>query len=367
VGSTSVGTATDASVPRDAAASTGAAASTDAAATSGGAVRSDGSAGSGGGQLRGRRVLCGGEPLNAALAERLLRTGCVLYNVYGPTETTIWSSSARIGPGAADPVSIGAPIAETTFHVIDEHGQDAPPGLVGELWIGGTGLARGYAGAPDLTAQRFVDDPDRGRLYRTGDLATWRPDGTVTLLGRADRQVKLRGRRIEPGEIEAALERHPAVTAAAVILAGDPQGDGRLVGYLQPADVDLESVRAHAREHLPYWLVPADLVPLGALPRNANGKVDHKALPEPPAAAAATVGTAPETQDAHGADPVVALFKDVLGRDDIGPDSNFFTSGGHSLLAAILAARLGGGVTLLDVFDAPTPAELAARLREEVS
>jgi len=315
-------------------------------------------------ELRGRRVLCGGEPLNAALAERLLQTGCRLYNVYGPTETTIWSSGAPVAPGVADPVSIGAPIAETSFHVIDEYGQDAAPGLVGELCIGGTGLARGYAGAPDLTAQRFPDDPLRGRLYRTGDLATWRDNGTVTLLGRSDRQVKLRGRRIEPGEIEAVLERHPAVTAAAVILAGDPQGDGRLVGYVQPADVDLESVRRHAREHLPYYLVPADLVPLEVLPRNANGKVDHWAMPEPPAPAAT-----PAMSADNAAAPIVALFNQVLGRDDLGPASNFFTSGGHSLLAAILAARIGDAlgreISLLDVFDAPTPAELAARLREE--
>ena len=327
-------------------------------------------------ELRGRRVLCGGEPLNAALAERLLRTGCRLHNVYGPTETTIWSSSAPIAAGVADPVSIGAPIAGTSFHVIDEHGQDAPPGLVGELCVGGTGLARGYTGAPGLTAQRFVDDPVRGRLYRTGDLATWRGDGTVTLLGRRDRQVKLRGRRIEPGEIEAVLERHPAVTAAAVVLAGDPQGDGQLVGYVQPAGVDLGSVRRHAREHLPYYLVPADLVPLAALPRNANGKVDHRALPAPPAPVATPADTPadPPGTPADGAVApfvalFVALFKEILGRDDLGPASNFFTSGGHSLLAAILAARigdtLGRDVSLLDVFDAPTPAGLAARLRTE--
>jgi acyl-coenzyme A synthetase/AMP-(fatty) acid ligase len=318
-------------------------------------------------------VLCGGEPLNAALAERLLRTGCRLHNVYGPTETTIWSSSAPVAAGVADPVSIGAPIAETAFHVIDDHGQDAPPGLTGELCIGGTGLADGYAGAPELTAQRFVDDPVRGRLYRTGDLATWRGDGTVTLLGRADRQLKLRGRRIEPGEVEAVLERHPAVTAAAVVLAGDPQGDGQLVGYVQPAGVDVESVRRHAREHLPFYLVPTELVPLESLPRNANGKVDHRALPAPPAPAA--VAGPPDTATATATDAAtdavtarfVALFEEVLGRDDLGPASNFFAGGGHSLLAAILAARLGDAlgrdVSLLDVFDAPTPAELAARLK----
>ncbi|MFI5907473.1 amino acid adenylation domain-containing protein [Dactylosporangium sp. NPDC051541] len=316
------------------------------------------------GELRGRRVLCGGEPLNAALAERLLRSGCRLYNVYGPTETTIWSSCAPIAAGVADPVGIGTPIAGTVLHIIDEHGQDALPGLVGELCIGGTGLARGYTGAPDLTARRFPEDPVRGRLYRTGDLATWRADGTVTLLGRADRQVKLRGRRIEPGEVEAVLERHPRVTAAAVVLAGDPQGDGRLVGYLQGTGADPAEVRRFAAEHLPYYLVPADLIVLDALPRNANGKVDHRALPAPPAP------DVPEAAPDATAGPVTALFNEVLGRTDLGPGSNFFTSGGHSLLAAILAARLGDAlgreVSLLDVFDAPTPAELAARLSLEV-
>ena len=322
-------------------------------------------------ELRGRAVLCGGEPLSATLARRLLTSGCRLFNVYGPTETTIWSTATPITAEVTDPVGIGGPIAETALYVIDEYGQDAPPGVVGELCIAGTGLARGYAGAPELTAERFPVDPHRGRYYRTGDLATWRTDGTVTLLGRVDRQVKLRGRRIELGEIEAVLEQHPAVAAAAVVVAGNPQGDGRLVGYLQPAGeaadrLDLDEVRRHASATLPYFLLPAQLAVLPALPRNANGKVDYRALPEVTAPAAGGLGPMAPT------DPLVsrllALWRDLLGSTDLAADANFFVHGGHSLLAAILATRIGEElalpVSLLDVFHAPTPAALAALIRE---
>lgn len=320
-----------------------------------------------GGELAGRTLLCGGEPLSAALAHRLLRSGGRLFNVYGPTETTIWSTSALIEPGVTDPVPVGRPIAETALHVLDEHGHECPPGIVGELCISGTGVARGYRGEAELTAERFPTDAQRGRYYRTGDLATWRPDGMVTLLGRADRQIKLRGRRIELGEIEAVLEQHPAVAAAAVVVVGDPQADGRLIGYLQPAGpaVDLDDVRGHLRATLPPYLHPAQLVVLAALPRNPSGKVDYRALPEvaPPPPESAEQPTT--------ADPLVAqlvtLWREVLDQPDLGPESNFFTSGGHSLLAAILAARageeLGRTVSLLDVFDAPTPVALAALLR----
>jgi amino acid adenylation domain-containing protein len=322
-------------------------------------------------ELRGRTVLCGGELLSAALARRLLTSGCRLYNVYGPTETTIWSTATPITPEVTDPVGIGGPIAETALYVIDEYGQDAPPGVVGELCVAGTGLARGYAGAPELTAQRFPVDPRRGRYYRTGDLATWRTDGTVTLLGRVDRQVKLRGRRIELGEIEAVLEQHPAVAAAAVVVVGDPQGDGRLVGYLQPvgaaADrLDLDDVRRHTSATLPYFLLPAELAVLPALPRNANGKVDYRALPE--IATPAAGGAGPVTPDDPLVGRLLALWRDLLGAAGLAADANFFVHGGHSLLAAILATRvgeeLGLPVSLLDVFHAPTPVELAALLRE---
>lgn len=222
-----------------------------------------------------------------------------------------------------------------------------------------------------MTAERFPVDPHRGRYYRTGDLATWRTDGTVTLLGRVDRQVKLRGRRIELGEIEAVLEQHPAVAAAAVVVAGNPQGDGRLVGYLQPAGeaadrLDLDEVRRHASATLPYFLLPAQLAVLPALPRNANGKVDYRALPEVTAPAAGGLGPMAPT------DPLVsrllALWRDLLGSTDLAADANFFVHGGHSLLAAILATRIGEElalpVSLLDVFHAPTPAALAALIRE---
>ena len=322
-----------------------------------------------GDELSGRKVLCGGEPLSAALAGRLLRSGCRLFNVYGPTETTIWSTVAEIGPDVTDPVSVGTAVSETSLFVIDAHGQDAPPGVVGELCIGGTGVARGYAARPELTAERFRHDDRRGRYYRTGDMATWWPDGTIELLGRADRQVKLRGRRIELGEIEATLERHPAVAAAAVVVQGDPQGAGRLVGYLQPAgEVDAgftDQVRRHAGTVLPYYLVPADLVRLDRLPRTASGKVDYRALPRVPADPQST------TDDEVPTDPLViqlmGMFAEVLGQNDIGQHTGFFACGGHSVLAAMLvsriAERVGRAISLPDLFAAPTPYELAKVLR----
>ncbi|MEE6260940.1 non-ribosomal peptide synthetase [Plantactinospora sonchi] len=353
-------------------------------------------------ELAGRRVLCGGEPLSAALADRLLGSGCRLFNVYGPTETTIWSTVAEIRPGVRDPVGIGGPIWRTTLHVLDDEGRELPPGVVGELWIGGAGVARGYLRRPDLTAERFSDVPGAGRRYRTGDLATWCPDGTVELLGRADRQVKLRGRRIELGEIEAVLEQHPAVAAAAVQVYGDPQSDGRLVGYVQPADASdnlLADVARHAAAVLPHYLVPGELIRLDALPRNPSGKVDHRALPEPSPPsdragpvgfdAVARTGAAPDVAvrsvatgtgpagstpeaAAPATDPLVRsltdIWADLLGRPDVDERSNFFAAGGQSLLAAVLAARIaertGHEVTLHDVFSAPTPYELARIVRD---
>jgi amino acid adenylation domain-containing protein len=329
------------------------------------------------GELAGRRVLSGGEPLSGALATRLVEAGCRLYNVYGPTETTIWSTVAAFTPGPdvkiTDPVGVGAPIGETSLHVIDEFGEDLPPGIVGELVIGGTGVARGYTRSPERTARRFRHDAVRGRYYATGDLARWRADGTIELLGRADRQVKLRGRRIEPGEIEAAAERHPAVAAAAVVVRGDRQGDGRLVGYLQPADpgdttFDTEEVGRYLRSVLPYYLVPADLVRLDRLPRNPSGKVDYEALPE-------VTAPRPSPDGDPGSDPLqddlvtrlVGIWDEVLDRPECGARTDFFAAGGHSLLAAVLAARIaeetGHDVSLPDVFDAPTPYELALIVR----
>jgi hypothetical protein len=272
-----------------------------------------------------------------------------------------------------DPVGVGAPIDETSLHVIDEFGEDLPPGIVGELVIGGTGVARGYTRRPELTARRFRHDAVRGRYYATGDLARWRADGTIELLGRADRQVKLRGRRIEPGEIEAAAERHPAVAAAAVVVRGDRQADGRLVGYVQPADpgdtaFDTEEVGRYLRSVLPYYLVPADLVRLDRLPRNPSGKVDYAALPEVTAPGPAPDGhpVSDPLQDAL-VTRLAGIWNEVLGRPGCGARTDFFASGGHSLLAAVLAARIaeetGHDVSLPDVFDAPTPYELALIVR----
>jgi amino acid adenylation domain-containing protein len=317
-------------------------------------------------ELAGRQVLCGGEPLSAALADRLLRSGCRLHNVYGPTETTIWSTVAEIHPGQGDPVGIGTPVAATVVDVCDASGRPLPPGLVGELRIGGAGVARGYLGRPDLTAERFRDDAVLGRHYRTGDLATWRSDGTLELLGRADRQVKLRGRRIELGEVEAALERQPGVAAAAVVVRGDPQGDGRLIGYLQPRPAGDESrlrgeVSRHAAAVLPHYLVPADLVVVAALPRTSSGKVDYRALPDVPAGDAAAPAPATDGDPLVGS--LLEIWTELLGQPDLDEHSNFFANGGQSLLAAVLTARVGEltglDVSLSDVLAAPTPHELA--------
>jgi acyl-coenzyme A synthetase/AMP-(fatty) acid ligase len=209
-----------------------------------------------------------------------------MVNVYGPTETTVWSAAGRIRPAPA-PVEVGPPIAGTRLLVLDDALRPVPPGVVGEVCIGGAGMTRGYHGRPGLTAERFVPDPygpPGSRLYRTGDLARWRPDGKVDFLGRLDHQVKLRGFRIELGEIEAALAAHPQVKEATVLLR-----EGRLVAYLSPAAADawpVESeLRAFLLTSLPDYMVPAAFVVLDRLPRNPAGKVDRPALPMPGATA----------------------------------------------------------------------------------
>jgi amino acid adenylation domain-containing protein len=193
--------------------------------------------GTAGDRLRLRRALCGGEVLSRALADELCRAADEAWNMYGPTETTIWSLGARIEPGSSGPVQIGRPIANTTAWVLDGDLRPLPVGVIGELYLGGAGLARGYRGRPSLTAERFLPDPFRpgARLYRTGDLVRMRADGTFEFVSRVDRQVKMRGFRIELGEIEALLREHPEVADAAVIVRADESGDPRIVAYVVPA------------------------------------------------------------------------------------------------------------------------------------
>jgi amino acid adenylation domain-containing protein len=310
------------------------------------------------------KALCGGEALPPALADELVPRVSELWNMYGPTETTIWSTCAHVrGPG--EPPTIGRPIANTTLHVLDRRGRPAPIGVPGELQIGGAGLARGYRNRPELNAERFVaGQPGAERLYRTGDLARYRPDGTVQFLGRLDHQVKLRGFRIELGEIEATLGGHPAVAAAAATVHDGTRGEPSLIAYVvgesEPADP--QELRRFLAESVPAYMVPAAIVTLEALPLTPNGKIDRKALPVP---------ELPSLSEDRHVEPrnateaaVASLFCEVLGVDRAGAHDDFFGLGGQSLLAARLVSRLDARfdveLPFRVLFEDPTVAGLAA-------
>ncbi|KFA88774.1 peptide synthetase [Archangium violaceum Cb vi76] len=317
------------------------------------------------------RLMVGGEALAADLAARL--RGAVsgeLLNMYGPTETTIWSSTHRV-EGSSGPVPIGTPIANTSLYVLDARLRPAPIGVPGELFIGGAGVARGYHARPELTAERFLPDPfsaqDGARMYRTGDLARWRADGTVEFLGRVDHQVKIRGFRVEPGEIEAALEKHPGVRQAVVVAREDSAGGARLVAYVihRPEGApSTDALRTFARRLLPEHLVPSSIVTLEAFPLTPNGKVDRKALPAPDGLReAARDYIAPRTRTERR---VAEIWSAVLGVERVGAGDDFFALGGHSLLAARAISRLrdafGVELALRELFEAGTVASLAERI-----
>ncbi|WP_432041783.1 amino acid adenylation domain-containing protein [Streptomyces cadmiisoli] len=315
--------------------------------------------------LPGLRKFTGAEALPAGLAGRLSGSGGELTNLYGPTETTVWSTAARLS-GPVDGQPIGTPLANTRAYVLDDRLQPVPPGVTGELYLASAGLANGYLRRPALTAERFTAcpwGPPGERMYRTGDLARWTSAGQLEYRGRADQQIKLRGFRIEPGEVEAALVSHPEVARAAVVAREDRPGDRRLVAYVVPEadrDVDPAALRAHAGRTLPPYMLPNAIVALAALPRTPNGKLDRRALPPPPAARAGLAARS------HREELLCQLFAEVLGVPRVGVDDNFFDLGGHSLLAATLAGRIR---TELDVelglgllFEHPTVSGLAARL-----
>jgi amino acid adenylation domain-containing protein len=324
------------------------------------------------------KVLCGGEAMGDDLAERLLGTGCEIWNVYGPTETTVWSSIGRIG-AKSDARCLGQPIANTQLLVTNASLALQPIGVPGELMIGGDGLARGYLGRDDLTAERFVESAlgSNGRLYRTGDLAVRRADGAIEFFGRADHQVKIRGFRVELGDVEAQLARHPAVRQAVVVAREDVPGEKRLVAYCvpthadpsEPRSVPADVLHAHLKALLPHYMIPAVFVTLEALPLTPNGKIDRKRLPAP---------ADPEKQQLEplGGGGVrddldrsfLAVWEAVLRRSNLSIDDDFFALGGDSMLAIRLVKELkratGIDYPLSTLFSAPTIRELVARVGE---
>ena len=344
---------------------------------------------------RRMKVFCGGEALSRELADKLLERAGEVWNLYGPTETTIWSTLSKVTPGAG-PISIGRPIANTQVYLLDRYAQPVPVGVPGELYIGGEGVARGYLNRPELTKEKFISNPfdghqrdqsaaqdssergndfplghpadegqAKGRLYRTGDLARYRQDGALECLGRNDFQVKLRGHRIDLGEIESVLRRYPNVCEAVVSLREDERGQKRLVAYLQRSahpSPDAGILQQFLKTKLPDYMIPSTYVVLDKFPLTPNGKINRKALPAP-------LPDRPESK--HGFTPprtlteekLAKIWRDLLRQPVIGIDDNFFENGGHSLLAMQLMARVRNEfqaeLSLRHIFEAPTIAELA--------
>ncbi|MEU7581748.1 amino acid adenylation domain-containing protein [Streptomyces sp. NPDC041068] len=304
----------------------------------------------------------GAERLDPELARRWGQGRKALFNAYGPTEVTINSVTWHYDPDDQGPLPIGRPDPNVRAYVLDGGLQPVGVGVTGELYLGGPSVARGYLGRPGLTSERFVADPFGApgeRMYRTGDLVRWRPDGQIVFLGRVDHQVKVRGFRVELGEIESTLTRHPDVRASAVIVRED-----RLVGYVIPtdgADLDIAQVREYLAGELPDHMVPTAYVEIDRLPLTPGGKLDPTALPAPEAASAARREPATEAEAI-----LLGVFQDVLGTEDIGPDDDFFTIGGDSIVSLQVvsrARRKGLGLTARDVFEGETVAGIAARAR----
>jgi amino acid adenylation domain-containing protein len=321
--------------------------------------------------LRLKRLMLGGEALSGALCRRLRAAlpDTELVNMYGPTEACIDATAYSV-PETVDAsvpiMPIGRPLANYRAYVLDARLQPQPIGVTGELFLGGAGLARGYVGQPELTAERFVADPfgpPGARLYRTGDRALWRADGILLFLGRSDEQLKIRGYRVEPAEIEAALRAHPQIAQAAVVLRTAPPAPAMLVAYIvhdgtRPA---ISQLREHLAERLPEHMIPAAFVSLEALPLNANGKLDRKALPAPDQSSLATQHYEAPAGDVESA--IASIWQGLLGLPQVGRHDNFFDLGGDSHLVlkflATLKAQFGRPIAVAWVFQAPTPAQLA--------
>jgi amino acid adenylation domain-containing protein len=316
------------------------------------------------------RMLCGGEPLSPALADRLLAAGGELWNVYGPTETTIWSSLQKIEAGY-DRITIGKPIDNTQMHLLDAALRPVPIGAEGEIWIGGAGLARGYHRRPQLTAERFLQNPNGppgDRIYRTGDLGRQLPDGRFECLGRIDHQVKIRGFRIELGEIETVLRQQPGVAEALVVADRSDDGDARLIAYWVGSAKRDDLIAAAERSLAPYML-PAAYVPLQSFPLNTNGKIDRKHLPKPDLATPAKDSYSGPASNVETR--IAWVFSQVLGIPDIPTDQSFFNLGGTSVMALRAVARLehelGVELSLRAFFDAPTVAGIARNVGKSFS
>src|SRR5882672_9483490 len=316
------------------------------------------------------KVLCGGEALSRELADQLLERSGSLWNMYGPTETTIWSTVCSIEPGAG-PITIGRPLANTQVYLLDPNLNPVPIGFPGELHIGGDGLARGYLHRPELTGEKFIRHPfstdAQARLYKTGDLARYLPDGTIECLGRIDDQVKLRGFRIELGEIESALRQHASVRESVVMAREDAPGDRRLVAYVVSANsaaIDSQQLRVFLQEKLPDYMIPAVFVALDEFPLTPNGKVNRRALPAPDYDAQLHQSyVAPRTLVEE---LLCRIWAEVLKVSRVGVEDNFFELGGHSLLATQVVSRVlptfRVQLPLRALFEAPTISGLAQRI-----
>jgi len=291
----------------------------------------------------GFRAFCGGEKLPRDLADSVLERATELWNLYGPTETTVWSTVEQISHGDSE-ISIGRPIGNTQVHIVDAAGELAPVGIAGEICIGGAGVAIAYHGRPELTAERFI--PDRfgengsGRLYRTGDLGRWGADGKLYHLGRMDDQLKMRGFRIEPGEIEAVICSLPAVRQAVVVAKEIQADDQRLTAYVVYDDgeeLTASEVRRHLRRHLPEYMIPSVVVAIHSVPLTPNGKTDRAALPDPYQNTTRLVAEPLETSAEL---QVAEIWRSVLKLDKVQASDNFYELGGHSLLSLRVAQEV---------------------------
>lgn len=332
-------------------------------------------------EATGLKILCGGEALPRSLADAVLNTGAELWNVYGPTETTIWSTVHRVSR-EDDPIPIGRPVANTSLYVLDENLKRVPVGITGELFIGGECLSPGYLFRDDLTHERFVPDPfeENSLIYRTGDQVRFTNAGTLEYIGRLDNQVKIRGFRIEPGEIESILETHPDVAQVVVIAREDTPGDPRLVAYIIGNEVIADGakpvttseLRRYLAERVPPFMIPASFVQMEEFPHTPNGKVDKKALPAP---LGTVVSDASSTEDKTPQTPLeltlTGIWESILGVKNIGRNDNFFELGGNSLLGIRLLSAvekvLHRRVPVAVIFQGQTVAEMAETLNRDSS